>query len=478
MHFSLENGVMMNERELFDALVSAPHEAAVSEVLERFDLVHLHEAWTPYGDNKSNYATVENQQSSAVPALVEKITNGIDAILERRCREEGIDPQSPEAPRSIPEAIQRFFPDRKHWDLQQNRRKQAAELQIVADGPKGNTSLLVYDNGVGQHPEDFPETFMSLLRGNKNDVHFVQGRYNMGGAGAVAFCGRSRFQLVASRRFGGSKRVGFTLLRKHPLTEEEGHRWKSTWYEYLVIDGKVPCFETDEIDVGLDGRNFGSGSLLKLYSYQLPKGTQMIQRDLNLSLNQYLFQPALPFLTVEKAERYPDNKALVTTVDGLHRRLEENDETVEDRFTLTSNTDKLGRLQVRVYVFKTRARGKDVKESKDYIRREYLKTNMSVLFSVNGQVQGHYTTEFITRTLKMNLLRDYLLIHVDCSEIDTEVRNNLFMASRDRLKRGDDAQELRKQRRQAHADEPRVDPAAEANLRSRRRPSRPPKQAQ
>jgi len=116
-------------RELFEALISAPNEAAVSKVLERFGLACLPEAWKPYGDNESNYGIVENQQDHAVPALVEKITNGIDAILERRCLEERIDPRSPEAPRSIAEAIQRFFPDHQHWDIIEKRREQALELQ-------------------------------------------------------------------------------------------------------------------------------------------------------------------------------------------------------------------------------------------------------------------------------------------------------------------------------------------------------------
>ena len=438
-----DSKLLIDVKKLFDDLLCAPHEATVSSVLESFGLADRPNAWKPYGDNESNYGIVENQQANAVPALVEKVTNGIDAILERRCLEEGIDPRSPNAPRSISEAIERFFPDHKHWDIKEKRREQAHDLQIVADGPKGDTSLLVYDNGVGQEPEDFPTTFMSLVRGNKNDVHFVQGRYNMGGAGAVAFCGSSRFQLVASRRFGGSKRVGFTLLRQHPLTAVEELRRRSTWYEYLFLNESIPSFETGDIDIGLSERNFESGTFIKLYSYRLPPGATMIQRDLNLSLNEYLFKPALPFLTVEKAERYPKNKGLVTTVTGLDRRLEEDDETIEDRFTLTSETVKLGKLYVRVYVFKARAREKNAKDSKSYIRNEYFKNNMSVPFSVNGQVQGHFTSEFITRTLKMNLLRDYLLIHVDCSELRTEVRNELFMASRDRLKRGDVSQELR-----------------------------------
>src|SRR3546814_9917582 len=74
----------------------------------------------------------------------------------------------------------------------------------------------------------------------------------------------------------------------------------------------------------------------------------------------------------------------------------------------------------------------------------YFKNNMTVLCSLNGQVHGSYTSEFVSRALKMPLLKDYLLIHVDCSNLHMAVRNELFMASRDRLKAGDKADEVRK----------------------------------
>ncbi len=65
------------------------------------------------------------------------------------------------------------------------------------------------------------------------------------------------------------------------------------------------------------------------------------------------------------------------------------------------------------------------------------------MFSVNGQVHGHYTSEFITRSLKMPLLKNHLLIHVDCTHMLLTFRNELFMASRDRLKGADETRLLR-----------------------------------
>lgn len=430
---------------LFSRLLSAGTEDEVQAMLDAEGLASDDTKWTPYGDNESFYGVVENQQAHPIPALVEKITNGIDAILEKKVLQDLGDIRSPQAPQSVREALDRYFPQHRNWDVGDARRRQARELQIVASGPRRDTSLLVYDDGVGQTPDDFHKTFLSLLRGNKNDVHFVQGKYNMGGAGAIAFCGDRRFQLVASRRYDRSAPLGFTLLRRHPPEFAAAAGRKNTWYEYLVFDGKVGSVDIDELDVGLDGRRFATGSLLKLYSYRLPEGARsIISRDLNVSLNEYLFEPALPFLTVDTSERFPDNKALSQPVFGLKRRLEADRETVETKFSLVSSTPEFGNLAITVYVFKPRSRGQGVKETKQYIQREYFKNDMTVLFSLNGQVHGSYTSEFVSRALKMPLLKDYLLVHVDCSNLRLGVRNELFMASRDRLKSGDQADVIRK----------------------------------
>ena len=431
-------------RDLFLRLLAAGTEDDVQAILDGEGLASDETKWTPYGDNEAFYGVVENQQAHPVPALVEKITNGIDAILEKKVLQDGLDIRSPEAPGSVQEALDRYFPNHRNWDLGDARRRQARELQIVASGPRRDTSLLVYDDGVGQAPADFPGTFLSLLRGNKNDVHFVQGKYNMGGAGAIAFCGDRRFQLVASKRYDGSHPLGFTLLRRHPPKLAEAAHRKNTWYEYLIFDGQVAAIDIDELDVGLEGRRFRTGSFVKLYSYRLPEGARsIISRDLNLSINEYLFEPALPFLTVDNNDRYPDNKAPVTPVYGLKRRLEADKETVETKFSEVS-TSAMGELGVTVYAFKPRSRGLGVKETKAYIQREYFKNNMAVLFSLNGQVHGFYTSEFITRALKMPLLKDYVLVHVDCTRLHLEVRNELFMASRDRLKGSDTGDAVRK----------------------------------
>ena len=436
----------MNIEQLFWDLYKAPVEAEVEKVLRHHSLLSSPANWRPYGGNESNFSVVENQQASPVPALIEKITNGIDAILMRRCVEEGINPRNPEAPRSIQAAVSRFFPNHKNWDLGKYRRLQAERLQILADGPKMTTSLIIYDDGEGQSPEDFEKTFVSLLQGNKNEIHFVHGKYNMGGAGAVVFCGKKRYQLIGSKRFDNSTPFGFTLVRRHPLTREEEKRKKSTWYEYLILDGQIPSFSCKDIDLDLYKRKFKTGTIVKLYSYDLPAGSRsVISRDLNQSINEYLFSPALPVFTIDRAERYPKDRNLQRELYGLQRRLEgESKAYIDQSFSEDAHYQGIGSIKVSCYVFKPRVDNRTVKETRETIQREFFKNNMSVLFSVDGQVHGHYTSEFTTRSLKFSLLKDYLLVHVDCSKIRTEFRNELFMASRDRLKEGEESTELRR----------------------------------
>jgi len=189
---------------------------------------------------------VRGQQSNPIAALVEKVTNSIDAILTRKCFEAGIDPESNQAPRSMEEAIKKFFPDNKNWDMQSFRRKQAEEIQIVADGPPRNTSVIIYDNGEGQHPEDFERTFLSLVRGNKINIHFVQGKYNMGGSGALVFCGRKRYQLIASKRFDNNGKLGFTLIRQRKIGSSADPK-RFSYFEYFKYYLQIPFLVLDTV---------------------------------------------------------------------------------------------------------------------------------------------------------------------------------------------------------------------------------------
>lgn len=252
-----------------------------------------------------------------------------------------------------------------------------------------------------------------------------------------------RFQLIASKRFDGSGNLGFTLIRQRKICASNLNR-RSSHFEYLKLNNQIPNFPITDLDLNLYGRKFVTGTIIKMYSYQFPSGYSGFAQDLNQSLNEYLFEPILPILTVDKKERYPNNKVLELDLFGLKRRLEENQSDYIETYFSEEYLDQLfGKAKVTCYVFKPQINKYDVRKSREIIRERFFKNNMSVMFSINGQVHGYYTSEFITRTLKFNLLKDYLLIHVDCTNMDPDFREELFMASRDRLKQGDEANKLR-----------------------------------
>lgn len=430
-------------KNIFLELFHAPNEDSVDEIINKYPQFFKDENWKPFGGDVNMFGIVRGQQSNPIAALVEKVTNSIDALLMKKCYLAGIDPKTNSAPRTMEEAINKFFPDHKQWDLATFRKKQAEEIQILADGTPRNTSVIIYDNGEGQHPNQFEKTFLSLVRGNKINIHFVQGKYNMGGSGALGFCGKKRYQLIGSKRFDGSGNFGFTLCRQNKIGDSNDSR-RFSYYEYLKVDDEIPSFEIEELDLKLLNRKFHTGTIIKLYSYQFPSGYSGFAQDLNQSLNEFLFEPVLPVYTVDNKDRYPHNKVLELDLFGLKRRLEEDkNDYVEDFFSESYEDELFGKAKVTCYVFKPKLDGRNVKESKKIIGDRFFRNNMSVMFSVNGQVQGSYTSEFITRTLKFNLLKDYLLIHCDCTEMKADFREELFMSDRERLKGGEESISLR-----------------------------------
>lgn len=143
----------MNEKELFEKLFNAPTEDDVDKIITENPHIFSDENWHPLGGDEKMFGIVRGQQSNPIAALVEKVTNSIDALLTRKCFEAGIKPDSVNAPRTMEEAIKKFFPEHKNWDMQSFRRKQAEEIQIIADGPPRNTSVIIYDSGEGQPPK-------------------------------------------------------------------------------------------------------------------------------------------------------------------------------------------------------------------------------------------------------------------------------------------------------------------------------------
>ena len=74
-------------KELFLALYNSKTEEDVEDLIKKHPDFFQNQNWVPVGGNDSNYGIIENQQSNPIAALVEKVTNSIDAILTKKCIE-------------------------------------------------------------------------------------------------------------------------------------------------------------------------------------------------------------------------------------------------------------------------------------------------------------------------------------------------------------------------------------------------------
>ncbi len=381
----------------------------------------------------------------------------------KRCKQEGIDPKSRKAPKTIEEATEQFFNIPKGdigEVLPEKRSKMARDnIQVIATGnSKDKPDLLIWDNGEGQYPDDFKSTFLSIANNNKTDIAFVQGKYNMGSTGAVTFCGEYRYQLIASKKDQqcfdkddnySDNLFGWTLVRRHSLTDAEELKFGSTWYEFFAIDGKIiPQFKIDSLDIGLFyDKPFETGSFIKLYSYEMPKGTKdniSTSTGLYATLNQLLYKPALPFYLYEDREPYKTPKAILHVgVYGNYVRITDQNKVndlleISPIFEQISNED-IGEVTVTVYVL---SKGENPQQHQNRKRR-YIGTGRNVIYILNGQVQGTEGQPFITQELKYNLLKDSMLVVIDCSKVTTGFRQDLFMANRSNLRESEKSEQLR-----------------------------------
>jgi hypothetical protein len=422
------------------ALLNCETEEEVMAVLQQECLWDDRTLWRPYGDISNNRGIVGNQQSSPVAALVEKLVNSIDAVLISECRRSGIDPTGKDAPQTMQLAVARFLGihDGRIQNLDASSRTQYAEhIHLVASGKKERPCYTIIDDGEGQTPDDFPETLLSLLRENKTSIPFVQGKFNMGGTGVLQFAGFHGFQLVISRRQpdlparspARREQWGFTLLRRF----DPGPSHPQTMYAYLAPGGLVPSFDADSLSLipgkypDALGRDLVAGTCIKIWNYKLPGRLKTLATlDLRYALERHLQDPALPIRIHERRAGYRAH-SYDTTMSGLCSVLADDRDRIEpglDTGGPIAIAD-VGNINLRVVV---------LKEPEEEKRDGSGRYAGGVFFNVNGQLHSELGSDFIIRRTKLDYIARDMIVIVDCTDLPHRVREDLFLASRDRMR--------------------------------------------
>ena len=438
----------MNSEQVCFRILRAESESAVEEIVASLTELSNADNWHPIDGRETNYNIVTNQASTGGKALTELCTNMVDAILMKSAHQKGVSLTGPDAPQSVIRGVRDLVGLRgarsgilSEVDDPKYLQEFAEENLVigVTGGRRGEDVCFTFvDNGEGQHARDFEDTFLSLSKGNKSNIPFVQGKYNMGSSGVLTYCGRHWYKLIISRRWDESGDWGWTLVRRRP-----GDGMPVA--EYFKLDGAVPTFPPAILrPMNLSGGDtdpkvrLDTGTVVKLYNYQMETSPNF--RNVRESLNENLVSTVLPFRLMHYGNR-PDprrggRRALGVderTVNGMSFLLlrkdaddEEGDgyEPGNERHIGDIDHPDLGSVSVRAIVLERELPG-------------WLKPNRNtsrVFHSVNGQVQFKQNRAYVSQRCKLPGLKDRVVLIVDASNLSEAAHNDVWKGDRETIR--------------------------------------------
>ncbi len=443
----------MTSKDLCFRLLGAESEATVEQIIASDAELASEGNWHPIDGRETNFNVVTNQASTGSKALTELCTNMVDAVLMKHAHKRGVSLVGPNAPQSVIEGVR---------DLVQLKGARSGVLAEVDDpkylqefseknlvigvtgGTHRNDSLCFtfVDNGEGQHSHDFKDTFLSLSKGNKSAIPFVQGKYNMGSSGVLTYCGRRWYKLIVSRRYDSSGGWGWTLVRRRP---GEG----MPVAEYFKPTGGIPSFSASvmhpmHLKTGArdDKVHLSTGTIVKLYDYKMESAASF--RNIRESLNENLVSTVLPFRLMDY--RYPpDPKRSGRRAQGVDERpvngmefllLRRDDKDDADREVYEAyepgrehhigdvTHPDLGEMSVRAIVL-----GKNLP---GWLRPP---GNTSRVFhAVNGQVQFKQNRAYLSQSCKFPGLKDRIVVIVDASKLSESAHNDVWKGDRETIR--------------------------------------------
>ncbi len=400
--------------------------------------------WVPLGGRENNAGSVNFAVESG-QALVERITNGLDAHIELQF-ELGGRPTDLESPRA---AVARF------WNLEAARLSRESGqmarfidqmasktvVRVIGSIKRRRSSLIVEDSGIGQHAQDFPTTLLSLGESNKVNKPYLMGAFGQGGSSTFAYC---PYSVIISRRHqsclaGKEDLIGWTLVRKY-----DDDSLKVFRYEYLVEESdRIPTLDPNYLEsISLP---FRSGTRFVHVAYDLGRLNARWSLVGFRYFNNLLFDPVLPY----RLEDHRYSRAFNRNLYGARNRLDQVEISrrpeAQDYDADLAQWGGDGRLKIRYWVFRPVVdHSTDPDDESGVQMGSYLDFDRSpktIIFTLNGQ-RHHFQEKRIVRNQRLGALADYLLMHVDCDGMSRRLKKEIFTATRTGATAGEQREEL------------------------------------
>lgn len=408
-------------------------------------------SWVAYGDSESNQSTI-GLAGKAGKSLTERVTNGIDAMLElSRLRATGDPPKSPGEAASTwygrPEtgpASGLFSIEDSEYDL-----SRFVSVVLADSGVSGAPTVDVIDAGIGLTPEEMPRTILSLQQGNKVKKPYLMGTFGQGGASTLAFC---KYAVILSRSVEAVERVGFTIVR----LIDTGTDYKLDVYAYLTVGEHIPF-----VDVGNIPLSMSMGEAIRRPP-QLLNGTVVRHVEFQLSgldgklspstgnlyhyLHQSMFDTLLPFRVMDIRDSLGKDESIGGSRNRLMKLASRADgdadtsgktsirhhREMEDIIPLGSPDSRIG---VEYWVVEAMRKTKGALTLRSSSSELFVQKGYPVIATLNGQNHGELAAKFL-KDLGFGMLARHMVVHLDASRTDRKVRRELFTTTREGFKEG------------------------------------------
>ncbi len=416
-------------KKIFEQLLNANTAKDLTDILEilteDFDI-----KWLPVGGRANNQSTI-NMGTDPAAGLIERITNSIDSILDLEWHKQGC-PKDIDSPRK---AAEKWFglQDGKLRNVKDASAKNIQELSkkikvTLKDSEREEfPTVEIRDFGTGIKGEEFSRTILSLNDDNKIDKLHQMGAYGQGGSTALSF---NTFTIIISRPhiiMRKGKSVSFTIIRFN--NGGIGNR-KLGWYEYCVLS-------TNQQPLSLEypEDKFESGTLIRHIGMDLGKFTSKLTgptSSLWYLAHHYMFDTVMPF-TISGQRQKDLNKGKIEnrSVLGNNRRLtlggsggdEENSLTQYKRDATLTFRD--GKVTIYYWVL-------TIEGEKPWERiKNYTLSSEPIIITFNGQRQGYLPNSIIKSDLKLPFLEKYMVVQIECDDLDNESKRQLFSSTRE-----------------------------------------------
>ncbi len=416
--------------EIFKELILAYTPKEVTNIIKKIGAGKI--LWENVGKRRNNLATI-NIGTDPAAGVTERITNAIDAVLEKEWKSQG----EPDGFRSPRNAVENWFgiEEGKLSKIKSARDKKIEDLSnkvqvtLYDSGKDTKPTVEIRDKGIGLEPEDFSKTILDLNGSNKIGKLHLMGAYGQGGSTALAY---NNYTIIISKpQFKKDERrkskVSFTIVRINPGDPDID---KHEWYEYMLEKSTGQPFTVE-----IDDETFEPGTLVRHILMDLGKYKGKITTPSNLLwylAHNYLFDPIIPFTISDRRKKSSENR----TVTGNNRLLTytENLE-YRNQVTLTFKTGK-----VTLYWWVLNTLGKD---PRDRIKH-YASVSKPIIITHNGQKQGTLGNGLIKNDLRLPYLDRYLIVHIEADYLDNDSKRQLFSSTRESLKDTAIVEELKK----------------------------------